>query len=60
MNRCPFCLGTGIDLEAEFDRACLVCGGTGEQVPITDADLGQLASTLEWFAERSDDAISIP
>ena len=27
---CVVCCGTGIDFDAEFDRACLVCGGAGE------------------------------
>lgn len=49
---CRVCNGTGQDWEAEFDRPCLICGGSG--IIITDADLGQLDETQEWGRIRAD------
>lgn len=28
-GECRACGGCGVDLEAEFDRPCLICGGSG-------------------------------
>ena len=36
---CPVCGGCGIDPDAEFDRHCLVCWGTGT-LPTSNVEMG--------------------